>query len=84
MSQLPKYLLRSDDYYVFSLNEDRETYSGYKSKEEWPDRIHHEYKYEVLINAGFISATDESLYLYNKPKEEYYKKQIPKYDGHGD
>lgn len=84
MSELPKYLLRSDDYYVLSLNEDGETYSGHKSKNQWPDNLHHKYKYEVLVKHKFIPAVDETLHLYDKLREEYYKKQAPKYDGHGD
>jgi hypothetical protein len=83
MSELPKYLIRPDDYYVFSLNENGATYSGHQSKKDWPAAIHHEYKYEVLIKHKFIPAIDEMLSLYNKLREEYYKKQIPKYDGHG-
>lgn len=84
MSQLPKYLLRPDDYYVFSLNEDGETYSGHKSKNQWPDNLHHKYKYEVLIKHGFIPAVDETLHLYDELRKEYYRKQTLKYDGHGD
>jgi hypothetical protein len=84
MSELPKYLIRPEDYMVFSLNDDGWTYTIDQSKKDWPDRIHHEYMYETLIKAKFTPATDNTLYLYNEPREEYYKKQIPKYDGHGD
>lgn len=83
MSQLPKYLIRPDDYYVFSLNSDGQTYSGHQSKIDWPMHIHHEYPYEVLIKYNFIAATDENLHAYDKLREEYYKDQKYKPDGHG-
>lgn len=84
MSQLPKYFLRPDDYYVFSLNEDGETYSGHKSKTEWPNNLHHKYSYQVLVSHGFIPAVDETLHLYNELRKEYYKSQKYKPSGHGD
>lgn len=84
MSQLPKYLLRPDDYYVFSLNEDGVTYSGHQSKIEWPDNLHHKYSYDALIKHKFIPAIDETLHLYDDLRKEYYKNQKYKSDGHGD
>jgi hypothetical protein len=70
---------------VFSLNDDGYTYSSHESKKQWPKNLHQKYMYDTLIKAGFITVENEaSLYLYNEPREEYYKKQVPKYDGHGD
>lgn len=81
---MTKYLVRPDDYMVFSINEDGCTYSCDESKKLWPNNLHNKHVYEILIKSGFIPATDETLGLYDEPRKEYYEKHAPKYDGHGD
>lgn len=77
----PIYLIRPDDYHVFSLNEDKETYSSYDSKVQFPNNLHDKYRYEVLINSCFIPCfTDAELYKYEIKRNEYYLNNRFKYD----
>lgn len=87
MSKLPRYMIRSDDHIIFSLNEDGETYSTHDSKLKWPDNLHHKYKYDRLIKAGFYSAPESELSYHRYKTTEYYiklDKQLNKEKGCGD
>ena len=52
---LLKYLIRSDDHIIFSLNDDNLTYSAHDSKIQFPGNLHHKYKYDVLVGANFLA-----------------------------
>lgn len=61
----PKYMVRPDDFEVFSLNEDGQTYSILESKKKYPDNFHHSHSYERLQSLGFIEC-DNLQYLNHK------------------
>ena len=48
MNIFPKQFRRISDGMIFELNKDGLTYSLKKSKEEFPDNLHHEWPYELL------------------------------------
>ena len=84
MVNRPKYLIRPDDYMVFSLNEDGETYSTHRSKIQWPNNLHHKYTTSRLLAANFFPCEEKDLPRIEQLSKEYYKNQNTKYDGHGD
>ena len=73
MNSKPKYLVRPDDYMVFSLNEDGETYSTHKSKIEWPNNLHHKYTAARLWAANFFPCEEDELGYFVKKQDEYYR-----------
>ena len=78
----PKYLVRPDDYTIFSINEDNVTYSVMESKTEWPDRIHNKYSYQTLIKHGFIPENNDNNFEKYKQLNINYHNQF-KNDRHG-
>jgi len=67
---LPKYMIRTDDYEIFSLNEDGMTYSNRYMKMEFKDHLHHKYTYEVLKSHKFYETSDENKF------QEYYRMHL--------
>jgi hypothetical protein len=71
---LPSYLIRPDDHMIFSLNDDNLTYSTHDSKIQFPNNLHHKYKYDVLVGGGFFSSTESELDSHRNKQTEYYKR----------
>lgn len=82
---LPQYLARPDDGCVFSLNEDKCTYSTHVGKQDFPDNLHHQYDYNNLIASGFYSVTENDFKDLEKKSKEYYAFLVwrDRSDGHG-
>ena len=70
----PKYYVRSDDYMVFSLNADGETYSIEKFKVEHPAHLHHHYPESVLVRNGFFVGREDDFPEYAKKQAAFYEK----------
>jgi hypothetical protein len=69
---LPNFMIRSDDYVVFSLNDDNKTYSVDKSKKQWPNNIHHKYSYQRLIDANFFHGDENNFDYYQYRNKKYH------------
>lgn len=67
------YLVRPDDFMVFSLNKDNQTYSLMDAKIRWPNHHHHEYSKAALINVGFFVGTEAELPAYREKQKKYYE-----------
>jgi hypothetical protein len=82
----PKYLVRPDDFNIFSLNPDGKKYSIDRSKREYPDQYHNEYKIDVLESYGFYPIEESQFEEYNLKYENHYNelKKNYKYPHHGD
>lgn len=82
---IPQYLARPDDACIFSLNEDGYTYSTFEGKKKFPDSLHHEYRYEILISHNFYEVTEEEFPELEKKRKEYYEFMAwhTRSDGHG-
>lgn len=85
MNVKPTYLARPSDGEVFSLNEDKETYSSKYSKEKWPDNIHNEYSYESLLLYDFYEVQESDFDELKQKNKEYheYMSWFTRSDGHG-
>lgn len=79
----PKYYVRSDDFMVFSINEDGETYSIDSSKIKYHEHLHHKYPEHTLVANGFFVGKEEDLPKYAKQQAEYYKNMAKSSDSHG-
>lgn len=79
----PKFYIRPDDYEIFSLNDDKETYSVDALKKRWPMNFHFQYQEQVLLARGFFVAEEYDLHFYRKKHEEHYS-TLKRYGGCGD
>lgn len=69
----PRYYVRSDDYMVFSLNDDGETYSIDSSKIKFPRHLHHKYAESALVCCGFFVGREEDFPEYAKKQDAFYE-----------
>lgn len=86
--KLPDYMIRPDDGYIFSINEDGETYSSLSGKSQYPNNLHNKYKFEILYKNNFVSCDKNDhtkLLKFENIRKEYFKKlSAIEHDGHGD
>ena len=78
--ELPKYLVRPDDYQIFELKENQK----YQIK-DGADHVHHQYEHDVLISHDFFPCTDSELEEM-KEKHDFHYGFISwqsRNDGHG-
>lgn len=79
----PKYLIRSDDYTVFSLNDDGKTYTVDEHKKQFPHSYFYRHPYDVLNELGFFEPT-EDLSFYKNLQDNYYRNLKTSNSGCGD
>ena len=72
-SKFPKYIVRPDDFMIFSLNDDGKTYTPDDSKSEFPDSMHNKYTFEQLMYHKFIIILESQYDEYKKKHDEIYK-----------
>jgi len=73
---MSKYLVRPDDFVVWSLNEDGETYSIHAFKKEYPNNLHFGSSYDICIRCGFFSIEEDLVEVYNQKHKQWCAKMI--------